>query len=258
MGDAGSKDFDTDFLISGAGPAGAALACFLAQHGLKGIMIAAAPSTSDTPRAHITNPAALECLRDISLDKACLELATKTNAMEHTRWCHSMAGEEYARIHSWGNDPKRVGDYDAASPCRHVDLPQTLLEPILVDRAREEGFDIRFSNMLLSFRQNADVITSQIKNAKSGEVYDIKSKYLFGCDGARSQVIRELGLPLIKKPGGGVAMNVLVEADLQHLTKFRIGNLHWIIQPERDCPDYAAMGIARMVRPWTEYVNSYF
>lgn len=27
--------------------------------------------------------------------------------MIHTRWCHSMAGEEYARIHSWGNDPKR-------------------------------------------------------------------------------------------------------------------------------------------------------
>lgn len=28
--------------------------------------------------------------------------------MIHTRWCHSMAGEEYARIHSWGHDPKRM------------------------------------------------------------------------------------------------------------------------------------------------------
>lgn len=27
--------------------------------------------------------------------------------MVHTRWCHSMAGEEYARIYSWGNDPTR-------------------------------------------------------------------------------------------------------------------------------------------------------
>lgn len=27
--------------------------------------------------------------------------------MLHTRWCHSMAGEEYARVYSWGNDPVR-------------------------------------------------------------------------------------------------------------------------------------------------------
>ena len=27
--------------------------------------------------------------------------------MVHTRWSNSMAGEEYARIYSWGNDPKR-------------------------------------------------------------------------------------------------------------------------------------------------------
>ena len=27
--------------------------------------------------------------------------------MIHTRWSNTMAGEEYARIYSWGNDPKR-------------------------------------------------------------------------------------------------------------------------------------------------------
>lgn len=27
--------------------------------------------------------------------------------MMHTRWAYSMAGEEFARIHSWGHDPKR-------------------------------------------------------------------------------------------------------------------------------------------------------
>lgn len=27
--------------------------------------------------------------------------------MIHTRWSNSFAGEEYARIYSWGNDPKR-------------------------------------------------------------------------------------------------------------------------------------------------------
>lgn len=109
--------------------------CSLAT-GRTGIMIAAAPGTADTPRAHITNMAGLgkkfqpqspseslprspghtdktthltppECLRDIGLEDACLDLATVNENMAHSRWCHTMAGDEYARIYSWGNDPKR-------------------------------------------------------------------------------------------------------------------------------------------------------
>jgi hypothetical protein len=97
--------------------------------GLKGIMIAAAPGTSDTPGAHITNMAALECLRDIDLEDDCVAAATQGDCMQHTRWCHGMTGEEWARIHPWGNDPNQMGDYAAASPCKHVDLPQTSLRP---------------------------------------------------------------------------------------------------------------------------------
>jgi hypothetical protein len=87
-------------------------------------MISVCPTTADTPRAHITNMAAMgtfsnhgtklyltntnsECLRDIGLDKECERLATNGMNMMHTRWAYSMAGEEYARIHSWGHDPKR-------------------------------------------------------------------------------------------------------------------------------------------------------
>jgi hypothetical protein len=116
---------ETDLLIVGAGPAGASLACFLTQHGtrkpvspqfplltvgtgLKGIMLSGAPSTADTPRAHIANMAALECLRDLGLEEQCKRAAVQGNCMRHTRWCRSMAGEEFARIYSWGNDPQRA------------------------------------------------------------------------------------------------------------------------------------------------------
>lgn len=27
--------------------------------------------------------------------------------MQHTRWCKSMAGEEFARMYSWGHNPYR-------------------------------------------------------------------------------------------------------------------------------------------------------
>ncbi|KAK3386868.1 FAD binding domain-containing protein [Podospora didyma] len=246
---------ETDLLIVGAGPAGAALACFLASHGRTGIMISAAPGCAETPRAHITNMAALECLRDIGLDKQCIDAAAAGHNMKHTRWCHSMAGDEYARLYSWGNDPKRQGDYDAASPCDHVDLPQTELEPILTRRAVQKGWTLRFNTSFVSFtREAADVIVSRIRDDVTGKTYRTQSRFLFGCDGARSQVIRELAIPLIKKPGQGLALNVLLKADLSHLVTNRTGNLHWVFQPEREHPAWGWACIVRMVRPWNEWM----
>lgn len=227
----------------------------LTKTGLKGIMISAAPGTANTPRAHITNMAALECLRDIGLEQEINQVACSGDQhMVHTRWCHSMAGEEYARIHSWGNDPKRKGDYETASPCSPVDLPQTLLEPILVRHAILKGFTTRFDTTLLSFIEDNGIITATVTDNLSRHEYRIRTRYLFGADGARSQIVKQLNLPLAVKPGQGLAINVLVRADLSHLVEHRKGNLHWIMQPDRKHPDFGWMAIVRMVKPWNEWM----
>jgi glycine/D-amino acid oxidase-like deaminating enzyme len=72
----------TDYLVVGAGPAGASMACFLAQNGecillsvarvyclkfaltfdhagLTGIVLSSALGSAETPRAHLGNPFAL-------------------------------------------------------------------------------------------------------------------------------------------------------------------------------------------------------
>ncbi|KAK5722613.1 hypothetical protein LTR15_005844 [Elasticomyces elasticus] len=247
---------ETPFLIVGAGPAGSALASFLASYGMTGIMLSTAPGTAKEPRAHITNPAALECLRDIGLEEEVLSVATPQSHMEHTRWCHDMAGVEYARIHSWGNQPHRRGEYDAASPCHHVDVPQTLLEPILVKNAINKGWKMRFDTTFVKFERDFPdgPITSTISDNLTGHTYRIRSKYLFGCDGARSNIIRQLDIPLIKEPGQGLAINVLVEADLEKYMKHRTGNLHWIMQPELEHPPWAWVCINRMVKSWHEWM----
>ena len=225
---------ETPYLIAGAGPAGGSLACFLAQHGLKGIMIAKAPGTSKEPRAHITNPPALECMRDIGLAEECLKNATQGDCMTHTRWCRSMAGEEWARIHSWGNKPDRQGEHDAASPCRHVDLPQTLFEPVVVKYALNHGWKVRFDTEFVKYERDSPTspITSTVKDTVTGRTYKIRSKYLFGCDGAQSPVMRQLGIPLKKDPGQGLAINLLCDVDLSKHLKHRTGNLHWVFTPD--------------------------
>jgi 2-polyprenyl-6-methoxyphenol hydroxylase-like FAD-dependent oxidoreductase len=166
-----------------------------------------------------------------------------------------MAGEEYARIYSWGNDPHRKGDYITASPCSPVDLPQTLLEPILVRYATTHGFKCRFDTTFISFEDHGTSgVTTTIYDKISGSKYLVRSKYLFGADGARSQVMKQLRIPLIAKPGKGLAINVLVKADLSSLVKHRQGNLHWIMQPDKEYCDYGYMAIVRMVKPWHEWM----
>lgn len=80
MGSLAEQEVNVDFLVVGAGPAGASLAAFMAQNGtlsvlereesqllitilgLKGIVIARTTGTADTPRAHVFNPFALGIL----------------------------------------------------------------------------------------------------------------------------------------------------------------------------------------------------
>ena len=141
-----------------------------------------------------------------------------------------------------------------------MDLPQTLLEPVLVRRATSRGFKVRFDTVLVSFVRDSDgapglqLYTATLRDRLSNVEYRVRTKYIFGADGAQSRVVQQLGLPLAKKPGQGVAVNVLVRADLSHLVDARRGNLHWVMQPDRGHPAYAWMGVVRMVKPWHEWM----
>lgn len=96
--------------------------------------------------------------------------------------------------------------------------------------------------------------SATLRDELSGQEYVVRTKYLFGADGARSAVVKQLELPLSIKPGQGMAINVLVKADLSHLVQHRQGNLHWVMQPDREHPKFGWMGIVRMVKPWNEWM----
>lgn len=82
----------------------------------------------------------------------------------------------------------------------------------------------------------------------------IKAKYLYGADGANSVVVKQLQLPMQVEPSQGIALNVLLRADLSNLMKTRTGNLHYVIQPDAEMPDFAGWSIVRMVKPWYEWL----
>ncbi len=134
-----SVRFETDVLIVGAGPAGLGSALFLSEYRVQNILLEKYGWTAHTPRAHITNQRTMEILRDVGLEGDVIEKGVPQELMGDTVFCESLAGEELARLHTWGTHPRRKADYDLASPSRPCDIPQTLMEPILLGGAASRG-----------------------------------------------------------------------------------------------------------------------
>jgi 2,4-dichlorophenol 6-monooxygenase len=225
---------------------------FLGKHGVRTLMISRHGGTAETPRAHITNQRAMEALRDAGLEQECMKQASPGGHIEHSFWLRSMAGEELARTWSWGNDPRRRGDYVLASPCSMSDLPQTRLEPILTTEAAHLGVDVRFGWELQSFEQDASGVTAVIVERLSGQPVTVRARYMVGADGARSRIVEQLGLPLVGLQGLGSVFNVLCDVDLSRHVQHRHGSLFSVIQPGSSY--WAPVAVFRMVKPWNQWL----
>jgi 2,4-dichlorophenol 6-monooxygenase len=243
----------TDVLIVGSGPAGGAAALALATLGVPNIMITKYRWTANTPRAHITNQRAMEIFRDLGIEPQVLAEATPHDQIGDTVFCTSIAGEEIGRIRTWGTHPAREADYQQASPCLICDIPQTYLEPILVENASARGTQARFSTEYLSLRQDADGVDATVRDRLTGATYTIRAKYLIGADGARSKVAEDIALPLEGRMDVAGSMNITFKADIGAFVQARRSVLYWVIQPGSNVGGIGA-GLVRMVRPWNEWL----
>ena len=244
---------DIPVLIIGAGPSGASLALHLGLQGVPTIVVSRHKGPANTPRAHIFNQRAMEVLRDAGLENRASAVASDASHMQHTSWLRSLNGEEYGRLWAWGNKPSQKGDYEAASPCVMSDLPQHVLEPILVEEAGKAGAEFRFHTQFVSSREEHDCVKTIVRERSSAREYEIASEYLIGADGARSAVLDSLGIPVDGEQINS-AFNVHIKAELSKYFDHRPGCLNWILNP--DAPDWSAVGNFRMVRPWNEFVVS--
>jgi 2,4-dichlorophenol 6-monooxygenase len=244
---------ETDVLVVGSGPAGGTAALALSTLGIANVLITRYGWLADSPRAHITNQRTMEVLRDLGVEPEVIARGTPQALMGNNVFCTSLAGDELGRLLTWGTHPARQADYTLASPTSMCDVPQTLMEPILVGTAAARGSKVRFDTEYLSLAQDAEGVTATVRDRLRGDTYQIRAKYLIGADGGRSKVAEDLDLPFEGKMGVAGSMNIVFEADLSRYVAHRPSVLYWVMQPGSDVGGIG-MGLVRMVRPWNEWL----
>ncbi|WP_042391857.1 FAD-dependent oxidoreductase [Streptacidiphilus carbonis] len=250
---AGDTGYDTDVLVAGSGPAGGAAALLLATYGVRTRLVTKYGWLADTPRAHITNQRTMEVLRDLGIEQQALEQGTPSSLMGDTVFATSLLGEEIGRIRTWGTGDESLTEYAAQSPCGMIDLPQTYLEPILLQNAARRGAVVDFNTELTGFEQDPDGVTAVLRDRVGGREYTVRARYLIGADGGRSIVAERLGLPMEGQMGKAGSMNIVFRADLARYCAHRPSVLYWIMRPGADVGGIG-MGLLRMVRPWNEWL----
>jgi 2,4-dichlorophenol 6-monooxygenase len=246
-------DIETDVLIVGSGPAGVASAALLSSYGVQNVMIEKYSWLANMPRAHITNQRTMEVLRELGVEDEVYQDAVPQELMGNNVFCTSLAGEEIGRLLTWGNHPNRRADYELASPSKMVDIPQTMLEPIIFGKAMREGCLARFKTEYLSHTQDADGVVATVRDRVAEQTYRIRAKYMIGADGGRSQIVQDLGLPLDGQEGLAGSMNIEFDADLSHLVAHRPSVLYWVFQP--GSAGGIGAGVLRMIRPWHKWLG---
>ncbi|MCU4347719.1 FAD-dependent monooxygenase [Acinetobacter lactucae] len=254
-----TKLIETDVLIIGAGPSGAAASLLLAHLGIRNLMVNKYSATSPTPRAHITNQRTMEILRDLGIEENAKKMSTPWSYMGEHVFGSSMVGREYGRIPAWANSAIAQGEHMAASPTTYCDLPQLYLEPILVSEAALKGSDVRFRTEYLSHIQDKNGVTVQLKDLLTDTEFTVRAKYLIGADGARSKVAQDAKLKFDGdlSLGASGSVNIEFEADLSNYCNHRPSDMYWMLQtgPGLMGPKGGpGCGVLRMVRPWTRWV----
>lgn len=82
----------------------------------------------------------MECFRSIGLERKIIPMMTPSDPyMNYVTWAESLTGREFGRAYHWGSDPRRKGEYEMASPSQPGDIPQSILEPIILTKAMNDG-----------------------------------------------------------------------------------------------------------------------
>ena len=234
---------ETPVLIVGGGGAGLTASMLLSKLGVDHLLVSALPTTSILPKAHVLNQKTMEILADVGVADAIAAKSTPAKQMAAMGWYAGFAGNDpdagrcIAKIESWGcggADPM----WSSASACRQLNLPQIRLEPLMKARADELApGKIRFHHEVTHLEQDADGVTSYVKNQDDGREYTIRSRYVIAADGGRT-ISKIVGIGYEGKGVVASSATVHISADFSRWARDPEVLIRWIW-----CPSLGTMAV---------------
>jgi 3-(3-hydroxy-phenyl)propionate hydroxylase len=174
-----TEEFDTDVLVVGYGPAGAALTALLGGYGVRTLVIDREADVMEHPRAIALDNEALRVLQMVGLADDAFDKVVIPQVRMHCPYLR-----EFARVNTTGSidgHPKLVTFF------------QPQLERALRQKAEEfPSVTAQSSTELLSFSSQRDHVIAELK-LSAGDRQTIRCRYLVGADGASSMVRNAIG-----------------------------------------------------------------
>ncbi|MFF3576989.1 FAD-dependent oxidoreductase [Streptomyces mirabilis] len=189
--EAGEVGQHTPVLIVGGSLVGLSTSLFLGRLGVPHLLVERHSGTSIHPRGRGNNVRTMELFRVAGVQRRIEEAASvlaENHGIMQTPTLVGDAGEWLFKEIDPGGGLARF------SPGAWCLCSQNDLEPVLLKSARELGGDLRFSTEMLSFEQDAQGITAQLKSRETGEHSTVRADYLVAADGPRSPIRERLAI----------------------------------------------------------------
>ena len=199
----------TDVLIVGGSMVGLAQALFLAQQGIRPILVERHAHISAHPRAQAASPRTMELMRALGQEQA-----VRARENPHAQYgdilqVASLSGAELGRFDGpFRHDPNEV------STTGWTLIGQDRFEPVLRAKAEELGADVRFGTELVSHEQDADGVSAVLRDVRHGTETTVRAAYLVAADGVRSPIRDGLGIGTHGPGVFGRQMNIIFHAAL--------------------------------------------
>ena len=220
-------------LIAGGGIVGLSASLFLSRQGVPSLLVERHPGTSIHPRSRGVNARTMELYRELGIDERLREAG---RALAPALGIHVGASvleivEPLPRDRETRPNPftQVLQDLGPVSATRGT---QDLIEPVLVEAARDRGGDLRFHTELRRFEQDGEGVTATLLDRDGDEEWTVRADHMIAADGAGSRVLRALGAPCSGAGVLGHMLNILLRLDLTALVSGREFSILDIERPE--------------------------
>ncbi|NIJ11427.1 2-polyprenyl-6-methoxyphenol hydroxylase-like FAD-dependent oxidoreductase [Saccharomonospora amisosensis] len=212
-----ARELDVDVLVVGAGPTGLTAACEAIRHGLTVRIVDRKPHRSTYSKALVAHARTLEVFEAMGVAKAVVAQGVPFAALNPCAGARGRARRIDLLELPWG---------DTAYPY-WLSIPQYATERVLEEHLELLGARVDWRVGLHGVREHEGHVEAWLER-DDGTSELVRSRWLLGCDGARSSVREQAGLRL-RREATGVTF---VLADVKTTTELPEDEGHVFLSPQ--------------------------